>query len=148
MIDTLNTETSSSTNLEDGIPEEMLKETALTSQDWSKAQQSDRNLQFVIDRLIEGQRPTVEQLKAQSIAKRNLFDWDKYSLKESVLHRTTILNGEKCDQLVLPAPMKDTILRVYNEDLGHQGRDRTTSLLKRRFFWPGMNKYIRHVVDA
>ena len=67
LVDTLNTETSSSTNLEDDIPEEMLEGTALTSQDWSKAQQSDRNLQFVIDRLKEGQRPTIEQLKAQSI---------------------------------------------------------------------------------
>ena len=148
LVDTLNTETGSSTNIEDGIPEEMLEGTALTSQDWSKAQQSDRNLQFVIDRLIEGQRPTIEQLKAQSIDKRYLLDWDKYSLKESVLHRTTLLNGEECDQLVLPASMKDTIFKAYHEDLGHQGRDRTTSLIKRRFFWPGMNKYIRERVQT
>ena len=26
---------------------------------------------------------------------------------------------------------------------GHQGRDRTISLIKRRFFWPGMYSYVR-----
>ena len=62
--------------------------------------------------------------------------------------RTTLPNGEECDQLVLPASMKDTIFKAYHEDLGHQGRDRTTSLIKRRFCWPGMNKYIRERVQT
>ena len=30
--------------------------------------------------------------------------------------------------------------------LGHQGTDRTTSLIKQRFFWPGMDSYIRERV--
>ena len=39
------------------------------------------------------------------------------------------------------------VLKSYHDDLGHQGRDRTASLIKGRFFWPRMNKFIRNYVQ-
>ena len=50
------------------------------------------------------------------------------------------------EQLVLPASMRETIFRAYHDDLGHQGRDRTISLIKQRFYWPGMNSFIENHV--
>lgn len=48
----------------------------------------------------------------------------------------TPFNGEGTEQPVLPTSLTDIIFRAYHDDLGHQGRDRTTSLIRRRFFWP------------
>lgn len=35
------------------------------------------------------------------------------------------------------------MFRALHDDLGHQGRVRTTSLVKQRFFWSGIDSYIR-----
>ena len=48
---------------------------------------------------------------------------------------------------MLPSSLAETIFRAYHDDLGHQGRDRTTSLIRRRYFWPGMNTYIKTMVQ-
>ena len=76
------------------------------------------------------------------IDKRFLQYWNNYKLKNGILYRETNINGEKIEQLVLPASLAENIFRSYHDDLGHQGRDRTTSLIRRRFVWSGMNKYI------
>ena len=34
---------------------------------------------------------------------------------------------------------KDVVFHALHDDLGHQGRDRTISLVKQRFFWSGMD---------
>ena len=44
---------------------------------------------------------------------------------------------------MLHTSLSKTIFQAYHDDLGHQGRDRTMSLIKRRFFWP----YIAEGVD-
>ena len=85
MVDTLSTEINSSTNLEDDIPEEMLKGTALPSQDWSKSQQSDMNSQLMIER----QRPTVEQLN------QSTRDISLIGTKVFLMKRETLLNGDE-----------------------------------------------------
>ena len=41
----------------------------------------------------------------------------------------------------------ETVFKAYHDDLGHQDRDRTTSLILRRFFWPGMNQDIKNRVQ-
>ena len=33
--------------------------------------------------------------------------------------------------------------RAYHDNFGHQGRDRKTSLIEQRFFWPRMTKFIK-----
>ena len=116
---------------------EALRGTALTTQDWHKAQSKDENISRLIDGLIEGKRP--EKL----LDKRYLLTWERYNLKDGILYRTTSINGEDVDQLVLPPSLIDTIFKAYHDDLGHQGRDRTISLIRRRFFWPGMSKDIK-----
>ena len=40
------------------------------------------------------------------------------------------------------------MFKAYHDDLGHQGRDRTISLLRQRFFWPGMNRFVKEKVKA
>ena len=40
------------------------------------------------------------------------------------------------------------MFRALHDDLGHQGRDRTTSLFKQRFYCPGMDTFISRNVAS
>lgn len=50
-----------------------------------------------------------------------------------VLYREVIKGYEKIKQLVLPQIYRETALRGLHNDVGHQGRGRTLSLLQERF---------------
>ena len=113
---------------EDEVPKDHLEGTSLS--DWQKAQASDSNINFIVDHLLIGQKPTSTQVERGGVDQRYVLEWEKLQLKDGVLYRTTDINGESVDQLVLPASMK-----AYHDNLGrHQGRDRTTSLIRHRFF--------------
>ena len=133
--------------IEDDIPEELLNGTALSVNDWKKAQTSDRNIKFLIDNLLEGCRTTLKIAEKAGIDTRYLQSWENYLIQDDILYRETTISEERVEQLVLPSALKDDIFKAYHDDLGHQGRDRTTSLIRRRFYWPGMNQYIRQKVQ-
>ena len=50
------------------------------------------------------------------------------------------------NQLCLSSALKQDIFCAYHNHLGHQGKERTLSLIKRRFYWPGMDKEIQEIV--
>ena len=39
------------------------------------------------------------------------------------------------------------MFEALHDDIGHQGRDRTTSVLKQRFYWPGIDAYVKEKVQ-
>ncbi len=43
-----------------------------------------------------------------------------------------------CQQLLLPACLKESVLETVHENMGHQGIERTIGLLRKRCFWVGM----------
>ena len=133
---------------EDNIPAELLSSTALTIRDWQKAQAADENISFLIDTVLSGNRPTLQQAKSRNVNTAYLPDWDKYTMKDGVLYKTEIINCEKYNRLVLPEALTDLVFKSYHDDLGHQGRDRTTSLIKQRFFWPYMNTFIKDRIQS
>ena len=49
--------------------------------------------------------------------------------------------------MLFPSNLRETIFRVYCDDLVHQGIDRTTFLIKQRFFWTRIAKYIKEQVQ-
>ena len=79
---------------------------------------------------------------------RYLKDWEKFCLSGGVLHRQTTRNGQEFLQLVLPPGYQDIVFQALHYDLGRQGRDRTTLLIKQRFFWPGMDSFIKSKVKG
>ena len=62
----------------------------------------------------------------------------QFKLVRGVLYRQYRHNGDEKDQLVLPAVYIEKVLNAVHNEMGHPGRDRTLSILKDRFFWPGM----------
>lgn len=76
-----------------------------------------------------------------------MLAWDNLRMKNGILYRKTKVNREYVELLVLPASLIDTIYNALHDELGYLGRERTTSLIRRRFFWPGMTEDIKKRVS-
>ena len=59
-------------------------------------------------------------------------------MSNSILYRSIVLNAVETKQLVLPVRFHSIELQQLHDDAGHQGRDRTLSLVRARFYWPGL----------
>ncbi|MCG8077552.1 MAG: DDE-type integrase/transposase/recombinase, partial [Candidatus Thiodiazotropha taylori] len=126
----------------DDIPEQ-LRTYALTLKDWRKAQRDDLTLNIIIDQLEAGSSVLAPQNQTNPVVDRRYFRGsDRLFMLNDVLHRKVDLNGQEFQQLVLPMAFREFVFNAFHNDLGHQGRDRTTSLIKQRFYWPAMDSYI------
>ena len=137
----------SSTQVDD-IPEQLLQTYGLTSRDWRKAQLKDPCIGYILHQVETGSNAPAKRDLDQTVDVRYLKELDKLYTDQGVLHRKVSLNGQEFQQVVLPPVFHDEVFQALHNDLGHQGRDRTTSLFKQRFFWPGMDKFIREKVKT
>jgi len=145
----VNPETLSEVDCSTTIPEEVMQSYALSSKDWHQAQHSDPVISDLIKCIQQGTRPTALRASGTTSAvTRYNRDWDKLELHQGVLYRDSMVGNQSCKQLILPEALRDEVFRALHDDLGHQGRDRTTSLFKQRFYWPGMETFIRDKVAA
>lgn len=111
--------------------------------DWELAQSSDPELQLWIKLVKSGQRPKKGQVPSSPIQRQ----YEHLKLINNVLHRKIIIDGEERYQLVLPTKHVPVVLGLLHDDMGHPGRDRTVSLVRDRFYWPGMTKDIENWVQ-
>ena len=65
-------------------------------------------------------------------------NFDKLHIQNGILMRDIVINGKKRSQIVLPRTCIRTVLHQLHTKMGHPGRDKTTSLIRDRFFWYGM----------
>ena len=117
--------------------------------DWPAEQTLDATLCRVRQLLSSGHKPTRRQIALQpKPCQKILKDWDNLFLRDNVLYRKHSLSGSDIQQLVLPEVYQDIALKGLHDEAGHQGRDRTMSLVKSRFYWPGMDgdieKFVRN----
>ena len=126
------------------IPENLLETFTLSPKDWRKAQKDDPTLRCIIHSLQTGSRVSASRTQTESTLDcRYLKEWDRFFIsRDGVLYRKTIINEQEFQQLVIPIDFRDVVFRALHDDLGHQGRDRTISLIKQRFFWPGIDSYV------
>ena len=68
-------------------------------------------------------------------------------MSQDILYRRGELNGQPFQQPVLPLELRDVVYTALYDDLGHQDRDRTTSLVKQRFYWPEVDAYVKERVQ-
>ena len=71
-------------------------------------------------------------------------------LVKDILYRKTYTDNSSSKkvqwQLVVPKAYRSRALVGCHDDVGHQGRMRTLSLLRERFYWPGMQtEAMQHV---
>lgn len=81
--------------------------------------------------------------KEDQIMKRH---FNSFKIIRGVLYREVVYNGEEVKQLVLPKIYHQKVLKGLHTDIGHPGRDRTLSLVRDRFFWPGMSTDVEQFV--
>lgn len=112
---------------------------------WKELQGQDQDLLVVREYLQRRALPPAKVRKRLSSAGRRLLShWAKLSLREGVICRTVLDSTTHAQliQLVVPPHQTAPLLRAYHSQLGHQGQERTLSLLRRNFFWAGMEDSI------
>ena len=67
-----------------------------------------------------------------------LKSFENFKVVRGLLYRDVISEGELKHQLVLPSGYIEQVLTGLHNEMGHPSKDRTLSLIRDRFFWPGM----------
>lgn len=109
-----------------------------------QSQREDPHMGPVIKYKLTGMRPCSKQMKSLTPQSRCLLrEWEKLHLDENGILKRKTANRH---QLVLPERYKAVVMKKLHNEMGHQGVDRTTSLIRDRFFWPHMQQEIEHYV--
>ena len=105
--------------------------------DIQKLQDDDPHISRMIHLMSQKQKPTSQQCKAEPLPVRKLVcKFNQLTLNDGILYRTLYLNGETKKVLVLPLSLRSVVLRQLHDFSGHQGVERTTELIRSRFYWP------------
>ena len=126
------------------IPPELSQDSDSSSNiDWMKEQRADPNLTVIIKLIESGQLQKRKQHGKDTPEVKSLLRIRKsLKLVKDILYRKTYTDNSSSKkvqwQLVVPKAYRSRALAGCHDDVGHQGRMRTLSLLRERFFWPGM----------
>ena len=122
--------------------------------DWMKEQRADPYLTVII-KLIESGQLQRRKLCGKDFPEVKSLLRIRKSLKlvKGILYRKTYTDNSSSKrilwQLVVPKAYRSRALAGCYDDVEHQGRMRTLSLLRERFFWPGMQtEAIQHVLKC
>ena len=108
--------------------------------DVRKEQRTDYSIKEWIYWVAEHRKPAKEQLERSPENTWFLNNFDKMKLIDGVLYREVTLDFEPVPQLVLPEACVHKVLTALHDDMGHQGKDKTLSLIRDRFVWYGMTR--------
>ena len=116
-----------------------------------KEQRADPNLTVIIKLIESGQLQKRKQHGKDTPEVKSLLRIRKnLKLVKDILYRKTYTDNSSSKkvqwQLVVPKAYRSRALAGCHNDVGHQGRMRTLSLLRERFYWPGMQtEAMQHV---
>ena len=134
------------------IPPELSQDSDSSSNiNWMKEQRADPNLTVIIKLIESGQLQKRKQHGKDTPEVRSLLRIRKsLKLVKDILYRKTYTDNSSSKkvqwQLVVPKAYRSRALVGCHDDVGHQGRMRTLSLLRERFYWPGMQtEAMQHV---
>ncbi|XP_048258582.1 uncharacterized protein LOC124117558 [Haliotis rufescens] len=111
--------------------------------DWRRAQARDPALDTVMAHLRNGTKTRPIDCRADPEMCGLMKNFSSFKLRRGVLYRVISVDGETCEQLVLPSRCHQSVLHWLHDQVGHPGHD----LIQDRFFWPGMTKDIENIVS-
>ena len=120
----------------------------LANLDWVKAQYKDPVIPQVV-RWIN--RPRGDHRKLEEYLARVASNYEKhfytacqkeFTVQDNLLYlQATLANSQDTAPVfVIPTADQQAAIDGCHHSAGHQGRDRTLSLMKERFWWPGMSQ--------
>ena len=118
-----------------------------SNEDWVREQNQDPDIGWFIQ-LLKGNKVEPEFLTDDvTIMKRKK---GRYILRNGLLYKKCVANNRETGylQFVLPKLFRKQALEACHDEVGHLGIERTTSLLKDRFYWPGMEDDIEEYVKT
>lgn len=110
----------------------------LGSADLQKDQDLDEAIGWVKQQIRTGKWPSTVKSTHQEIS---LFqrEGEKLQLLNGLLYRKIVKSaGKEVFQLVLPKKHRRLVLQLLHDDFGHLGTEKTTGLVRDRFYWPRM----------
>ena len=125
------------------IPSELITDSSEPPLDWFKLQRADPSLATIIHLMESDQLYKRKPYKKDSADVKSLLRIKKsLVLTKGILFRKSYTDNTSSKkiiwQLVVPKTHRHKAILGCHDDIGHQGRVRTLSLLRERFFWPGM----------
>ena len=112
--------------------------------DWGKTQRKDPVLNAVLDWLEAWKKTDLKTfLGEHASSEEGQLVWrnhQNFTIHQKALYLCSTPKGKNEDLLLFVVPMvhRVTDLNECHWDAGHQGHDRTLSLLQEHFWWPGM----------
>ena len=122
--------------------DEVEEEPLITILDPRSKQHKDPNIGPVIKAVSQGRFLKLNQYIPGTAIYQLVREFNNLKIRRGLLYRDTIHGEQQKLQAVLPTLYKDMVLDSLHDKAGHQGRDRTLSLIQDRFFWPFMYKYV------
>ncbi|CAI5657555.1 unnamed protein product [Oreochromis niloticus] len=108
----------------------------LSLKELSEAQDSDPVI-GVVKSQVERNQSVSAPTHANPDVVLLMRDRSKLKVKRGLLYRvTTRPSGREVSQIILPAKYRPMVLKSVHDDAGHLGTERTTELIKDRFYWP------------
>lgn len=111
-------------------------------------QQQDSEIAVVIKYVNDGVQPSRKSIRHETwLVKRLLNQMNKLEVDSGVLYRKKSTDAGIVKQIVLPKSCRSEVFSHLHDDMGHQGRDRTLSLISARFYWPGMTTEVEKMIS-
>ena len=121
---------------------------------WAAAQKEDPELNAVLHWLETRKKADLKTLLRECImSKDGQMVWrncQNFTSLQGTLYLHSTPRGEDEGLLlfIVPRAHQTATLNGCHQDVGHQGHDRTLSLLQECFWWPGMVNQMRQVIKT
>uniref|UniRef100_A0A3B3TDH6 Gypsy retrotransposon integrase-like protein 1 n=1 Tax=Paramormyrops kingsleyae TaxID=1676925 RepID=A0A3B3TDH6_9TELE len=111
----------------------------MSQYDWVFEQQHDPAISRIIDIVKVGKRLSFSLRQREDREVQLMLRLQgQFVLRNRILYRKRIVNGEVTYQLVLPKSYRELALQELHDSVGHMGIDCTLELVRNRFYWPHM----------
>ena len=104
-------------------------------QDISQLQLADSNIANIRKYLDGNTKPN-----SRDVSTTVLRHWKQLHVIDNILYRQVASNGTTLDLLFMPQSLIPFVLQQLHDFAGHQGIERTVSLIRERFYWGTVQK--------
>ena len=103
-----------------------------------RLQREDPVIGKIIRMVNQGEQPKLQTFIPGTEAHQMAQEFQKFRIRRGLMYRVVKEDKEEVWQVVLPKCLRTMVLESLHDEAGHQGKERTLSLLRDRFYWPWM----------